>query len=596
MSYRRDPNNPHPPFRHKSTFSEKPYRQSYSSSRARKPAVRAIDPTYSVSKRLIVAFVILAAVAAILSLRLLWLQVIDAENNANRSDAVRTNVLEITPRRGTIYDRNGVVLATTVDAINIFCHPKTVPADKVDELAQFMVDNCGGEFVTYKDKILANQNFSYLFKGAEADLGQKILDLGIEGVDYEKTTKRVYPCGSVGSQVIGILNSEGEAISGLELYYNDILGGSPGERTIMYSREGVPVPGSETITQEAVAGKDIVVSIDVGLQEQVETALALRVKDIDGKAGSGIVMDARSGEIYACASDPLFDITDLSEIKEGATNLSGISSAFEPGSIFKPAIMLAALEAGTTQAGQSYYCPASIKVGEYTITDSHERAAMDMDTSKIMADSSNIGMSLIAKDLGAEKMSEYLNKYQIIGKTEVDYPGEASGSLSDWNSWSVVQMYNISFGQGVMTTPLNVVRFYGAIANDGVMCQPHFLIDVPTEEAPRVYETQTVIENKQALDDLTEMMEAVVEDGTATQAQIKGFKIAGKTGTAEIADSAGGYKKNIYNISFVGFIPDASLELVCFVGATDVPAERKTVPAFKDIMSYAIERYDITQK
>lgn len=396
--------------------------------------------------------------------------------------------------------------------------------------------------------------------------------------------------------MIGILNSEGEAISGLELYYNDILGGSPGERTIMYSREGVPVPGSETITQEAVAGKDIVVSIDVGLQEQVETALALRVKDIDGKAGSGIVMDARSGEIYACASDPLFDITDLSEIKEGATNLSGISSAFEPGSIFKPAIMLAALEAGTTQAGQSYYCPASIKVGEYTITDSHERAAMDMDTSKIMADSSNIGMSLIAKDLGAEKMSEYLNKYQIIGKTEVDYPGEASGSLSDWNSWSVVQMYNISFGQGVMTTPLNVVRFYGAIANDGVMCQPHFLIDIPTEEAPRVYETQTVIENKQALDDLTEMMEAVVEDGTATQAQIKGFKIAGKTGTAEIADSAGGYKKNIYNISFVGFIPDASLELVCFVGATDVPAERKTVPAFKDIMSYAIERYDITQK
>ena len=538
--------------------------------------------------------IIFCVFALILSFRLLWLQVIDAQNNLDRGSQ-REVTVDVQPRRGTIYDRNGTILATTVDAYNVFCHPHMVDTGKVDQLAQALADAFGGEVQDYKNKITTDTNFTYLYKGADEDGMKKIKDLAIDGVDFEKTTKRVYPCGSVGSQVIGILNSDGKAITGLELYYDDILGGTAGHKTTEYSQEGVPVPGSEKVTAEVVNGKDIVLSIDIDLQQKLEESLELRVEEVQGKGGSGIVMDSATGEIYACSSSPTFDITDLSEIKEGATNLSGISSAYEPGSIMKPLTMLGALLDGKVTLDSTYYCPAALNVDGYTITDSHQRPSEDMSVSTIIADSSNVGISLVARDLTFTRLYEYIKQFQLCDATGVDYPGEASGSVADKNSWSEVQGYNISFGQGLTTTPIEMVRFYGALANDGTACTPHFLVDVPSEADRRSYSTTQLTDNAQAISTLESMMKQTVERGTGTDAQIKGYNVVGKTGTAEIASDTGGYKKGMYNISFIGYLPDSSTNLVCFVGATDVPGERQTVASFRDIMAFAIDRYNITQ-
>lgn len=546
--------------------------------------------------RLAIILGLFALVALILALRLVWLQVIDAENISNSGTSERTVTVDVMPRRGTIYDRNGVVLATTVDANNVYCHPHMVPDDKKDTLANALAQIFGGDAKTYREKIDKDTNFVYLVKNADTDKAQKIKDLGIEGVDLEDTSKRIYPCGSTASQIIGILNSDGEGITGLELYYNDILGGKAGKKTTEYSKEGVPVPGSTVVESEVQNGQDIVLTIDIGLQERLETSLALRVETVEGTGGSGIVMDSSTGEIYACASIPLFNITDLSEIKEGATNLSGISSSYEPGSIFKPVTMLAALEAGTTKAGQVYTCPEVVYADEYTISDAHSRSETDMDTREIMAQSSNVGMSLIANDLTFKKLYEYIQRYQITENPNTDYPGSVSGYISNYQDWSDVQGYNISFGQGVSVTPMEMVRFYGALANNGYAYTPHFLLSVPTQQEQTTYEGTEIIESKQAISDLTYMMEGVVEEGTATDAQIEGYKVAGKTGTAEFASASGGYEKGVYDISFIGYLPDTSLNLVCFVGASGVPGDRKTSPAFQDIMSYAIDRYNITQK
>ena len=317
--------------------------------------------------RLAIFFVAFCVFALILAIRLFGLMVIDAQANLNR-DSSREVTVDVQPRRGTIYDRNGTILATTVDAYNVFCHPHMVSSDKVDQLAQALADAFGGEVQDYKNKITTDSNFAYLYKGADEDGMKKIKDLGIEGVDFEKTTKRVYPCGATASQIIGILNSDGKAITGLELYYDDILGGTAGHKTTEYSKEGVPVPGSEKVTAEVVNGQDIVLSIDVDMQQKLEESLALRVEEVQGKGGSAILMDSATGEIYACSSSPTFDITDLSEVKEGATNLSGISSAYEPGSIMKPLTMLAALLDGKVTLDSTYYCPAALKVDDYTIT------------------------------------------------------------------------------------------------------------------------------------------------------------------------------------------------------------------------------------
>ncbi len=543
-----------------------------------------------------IIFLIFAALAVVIVGRLVWLQIIDAQNISDSGGFDRTVSVDVAPRRGTIYDRNGVVLATTVDATNVYCHPHMVPDGKKDELAKALAQVFGDDEKVYREKIEQDTNFAYLVKSADVDQAQKIKDLAIDGVGFEDTSKRVYPCGAIGSQIIGILNSEGQGLTGLELYYDDILGGTPGKKTTEYSKEGVPVPGSTIVESEVKNGQDIVLSIDAGLQERLETALALRVETVEGSGGSGIVMDSATGEIYACASIPLFDITDLSEVKEGATNLAGISSAFEPGSIFKPVAMLAALEEGTTKAGQVYHCPEVIYSDEYAISDAHERSATDMDTREIIAESSNVGMSLIAQDLTFKKLYEYIKHYQITENPNTDYPGSASGSVSDVSTWSDTQGYNISFGQGIEVTPMEMVRFYGALANNGYAMTPHFLRDIPTNEEDETFDSTEIISNKQAISDLIYMMEGVVEEGTATDAQIEGYRVAGKTGTAEFASTSGGYEKGAYDISFIGFLPDTSLNLVCFVGATDVPGDRKTVPAFQDIMSYAIDRYNITQK
>ncbi len=546
--------------------------------------------------RLSILLVIVLAIAIIVFGRLVWVQIVDAHAIEHASDSQRTVTVDVEPRRGTIYDRNGVVLATTVDAYNFFCHPhKLQDSEQIDKLVSALVQACGGSASEYREKIEQDTNFVYLFKGADEKQLEAVKDLGIDGFDYEKTNKRIYPCGSIASQIIGVVNNEGEPISGLELYYNDILGGTPGKKTTMYSKEGVPVPGATKIETEVVNGQDIVISIDVELQERVEKAVVKRTDEVDGKTGFGAVMNAETGEMLACASAPTFDITDLSSVKEGATNLSGISLHYEPGSVFKPIAMLAALEEGTVEPDKSYFCPAVLEVGDHKITDSHERPDKDMTATTIMADSSNIGMSMIAKELTFSKFYEYLQKYRIVEDTKIDYPGAVNGYLAPRDKWTEVQGYNISFGQGVEMSPIQIMRFYGMLANNGTIAQPHFLIDVPSKSEELEYSTEKIVDNDSAIDKLDGMLEAVVEDGTGTQAQIRGYRVAGKTGTAEIASPNGGYKKDAYNISFVGYLPDASTKLVCFVGANEVPGERKTVPAFQDIMEFAIDRYNITQ-
>ena len=568
-------------------------RQSSGASNRRASAVSAFNSD-QFNGRLGVLLVIFFVFALVLAGRLVWLQLIDAQNISDRGTS-REVTIDIEPRRGTIYDRNGTILATTVDAYNIFCHPHVVSSDKVDQLAQALANACGGEVDDYKNKITSDTNFVYLFKGADENQLNQIKDLGIDGVDYEQTSKRVYPCGATASQIIGVLNADGEAITGLELYYDDILGGTAGQKTTQYSKEGVPVPGSEQVTAEVVNGKDIVLSIDIDMQQKLEEALAVRVEEVQGSGGSAVLMDSATGEIYACSSSPTFDITDLSEIEEGATNLSAISSAYEPGSTMKVATMLAALEEGVVTPDSEYYCPAALHVDDYTITDSHERGDETMSATTIIADSSNVGVSLVARDLTFEKLYEYIQKYQLTELTGVDYPGEAQGYVAARSEWSEVQGYNISFGQGLTTTPIEMVRFYGALANNGTACQPHFLLDVPTETEDRTYETAQLTDNQSAIDSLETMMEATVTRGTGTDAQIDGYRVVGKTGTAEIASDTGGYREGVYNISFIGYLPDSSTNLVCFVGAYDVPGERQTVAAFQDIMSFAIDRYNITQ-
>ena len=579
---------------------------------------------------------IFAIFAAVFFLRLVYLQVIVAGDYSSQAQAQRTSYLTIEPRRGTIYDRNGVVLATSVDATTIYVDPTEVT--DINMTAQLLADSLGGQASDYLEKVTANNTrYSVIKRKADTSVGDDLQsrvtervaeaqkrenvrakDAGEQaqtvqsGIHFVTESRREYPNGQVAGQVVGACSIGVDedknreyyyGICGLEKQYNDVLSGTPGYYEAEYGRSGQAIPGGVHEQVDAVDGQDIVVSIDINLQRDVEEYLTNGCKDLEAASGSAVLMDGSTGEIYAAASLPLFNPADRSEVKEGAMQLKCVTDLFEPGSIFKSVSTMAILETGTLTPDSELFCPASITADGYTISDAHERGDATFTLREILDQSSNVGISLATEQMGFDELYNHIVKYNLHSTTGVDYPGEgeegtdALGMLAPLEQWSAVQAYNVSFGQGVSVTPLQMTRFYGAIVNSGVECVPHFLLSMPQSGYTPIYETEDVIENKDAIGDMQSMLKTVVTDGTGKLAAIDGYNVAGKTSTAEIYDEEnGGYRKNVYNLAFTGFLADSSSKLVCFVGANEVPGNRVVTPIFKDIMTSAIDRFGITSE
>ncbi len=240
------------------------------------------------------------------------------------------------------------------------------------------------------------------------------------------------------------------------------------------------------------------------------------------------------------------------------------------------------------------FCPSTISANDYDVSDSHERDGATYSLREILNHSSNVGISLASYNAGFDKLNDAIKRYHLTEATGIDYPGEGSGSVLDFSKWGRITGYNIRFGQGISVTPLQMVRFYGAIANDGVMVTPHFLIAKTQSGEVPTYHEETVTEDMEAIEDLRSMLRSVVTNGTGVAADIEGYEVCGKTSTAEIPSEEGGYKQEVYNLGFCGFIDNSSSKLVCFVGANEVYAMRQTTQIFNDIMSNAVKQYNIT--
>ena len=556
------------------------------------------------SNRVFLPIVIFAVIAVLFLLRLLYVQVIIAPTYTAKAEDARTVSFIVEPRRGTIYDRNGTVLATSVDATTIYANPSEV--EDVTGTAAALASALGGESKDYITALVADKtNYSIIKRKADVEAGDKVRALGLKGIYFVTESKREYPNGQVGGQVVGACKLDADAetnreyytgISGLEYYYNDILSGEPGYYQAERGSDGTPIPGGVHESTPAVDGQDIIISIDIELQQAVEERLQAGLDSMGVESGSSVVMDGGTGEIYAAASLPLFNPADRSEIKEGATQLKCVSDLFEPGSIFKSVSAMAVLETGTMTPDTELFCPSEITADEYVISDAHDRGDATFSLRQIMDQSSNVGISLATENMGFQRLYDHIIKYNLNSLSGVDYPGEQIGYLLPFEKWSKIQAYNVSFGQGISLTPLQITRFYGALTNNGVECTPHFLISKPTTGETPTYDTEDVIENKGAIADMTSMLKTVVTEGTGKKAAIEGFEVAGKTSTAEIYDEEnGGYRKGVYNLAFTGFLADSSSQLVCFVGANEVPTDDAVVtPIFKDIMSTAIDRFNIT--
>ena len=577
------------------------------------------------SSRAFVVVALFMALAVLLTGRLVYWQVFMHDQLSEAALDQRLQQKPIIPRRGTIYDRNGNILAMSVDAVNVTADP-TLVTQKA-KLAAVLADSLGGKATDYLELLSSNGRYAKLSMQADVDKVNRLKEQLAEedkaiaaqfsargesaktedylscGLYFEDTQRREYPYGKTGGQVIGMCNYEEDeetrtfrlyGFSGLESYYDRVLAGTEGYYEAELGRDGTPIPGGVQNYKAPVEGQDIVISLDIEFQEEVEAALEAGLVRVGTKSGNAVVMDSTTGELFAAASCPLFNPADRSKIEAGAEQLKSVSYLFEPGSAFKSVTAMAALENNYMTPDDELTLPPYLEADGYIVSDAYDRGEVTWPLRTIIAMSSNVGVSLTAEGMGFDKLYDAILQYNFDKLTGVDYPGEQLGYVLDFDDWSRVVGYNVSFGQGISVNSLQLTRFYGALANDGIEVTPHFLVRKPmTNEVP-TYSSEQVVKNKAAIPQMIEMLRGVVTSGTGTAADIDGYEVVGKTSTAEIYDEEnGGYRVGVYDLAFAGFIADSNSPLVCFVGANEVPGDRAVTSIFQDIMTHAISRYNI---
>lgn len=578
-----------------------------------------------------------AVFIAVIIGNLVYIQVIKGPEYARMAEMSHSSEITLSARRGTVYDRNGEVIASNVDASTIYVNPQEVT--ELDKLAEILAEVLGPTTGKTKQDYLAVVNqpslsFAYVLRKADVTLAEQLKErLGEEnvtGIHYIEDTKRIYPNGDIGSQVIGVVDIDGKGISGLELEYDELLKGVDGSVVLERGLNDIPITDGETSRVDAVDGIDIVTSVDINLQKYCEDRLLQAIVATEAQGGSVTVMDAGNGEIYAscsygkktseemeadaqaveraqaavAAGEPEQDLSKLiSDYKLETGKLGSITDAYEPGSTFKAFTAYSVLANNADITPESTFTvPYALEVYDTVITDSHDHSVMDMSLTGIIADSSNTGTTLMSRTVDLSKLYETYSTFGFGSKTGCDFPGDASGQLEDSADWDGVQSATVTFGQGLTVTPLQIVRAYGALQQGGVMTTPHFLVDVPSnsEQAKELLENLTKreqIADASVTNEVAQMLRAVVTDGTGQDASLEGFTVVGKTGTAEIASVYGGYEENAYVMSFCGWLYGSSSNLVCLVTInrplTNLGAGGLCGPVFADIMGYAAQRYQI---
>ncbi len=530
--------------------------------------------------------------------RLFWIQTVKASEYSERAFNQRLRDIELQPRRGTIYDREGEPLAVSIEAKTVYVAPNRIK-DK-EGVANALADTLGGTPEQYAEKLAKNSGFEYVARKVDIERVAALEELGLEGVGFLGDYKRVYPSSELACQVLGFVGVDDEGLAGVEQYYEEMLGGVPGVLLSERDPRGNPIPGGVQKEIAPTPGRDIVLTIDKDIQYQTQVVLAETVKKHKAKGGSIIVMNPRNGEIYAMASTPGFNPNDYSTAEADAVRNKALSDAYEPGSTLKTLTAAAVIEEGLFKPESVFHLPSTIKVGGRTIHESHGRAAVDWSLTEILTNSSNVGTVKLGLALGEQRLYEALAAFGLTEKTGVDFPGEAKGWLPTPDKWSGSSIGNIPFGQGISVTPLQLSRAVSGVANKGELPTPHFLLDVPDDpEATKSgrWPLKRAVSEKTAAD-VNGMLTEVITEGTGSAAAVPGYVVAGKTGTAQKALSNGrGYAAGKFVGSFIGYLPAEDPRVLVCVTIDEPKAGyyggTVAAPAFSSLAQFSVEHLKV---
>jgi cell division protein FtsI (penicillin-binding protein 3) len=546
--------------------------------------------------RLIALLVVVMMAMLGIVVRLAVLQVRESGTYALLGTTQRVHTEPLPAVRGEILDRDGVPMALTLEARDIYADPSLV-TDPRAEAAQ-IAPILGERQWTIRSALGSPGTFAYVDRQVDADVAARLADLHLPGIGFLPVAKRYYPAGPVASQVLGFVNIDGVGITGLERQYDAELSGTPGERTVELSAQGQEIAGAKQVVQDPQSGSSVVLTIDRDLEFQAQQYLAAAVRQNQAKGGTVIVMDPRSGDIYAMATYPWFDPNSFASFDSSRFVNRAVTDTWEPGSVNKTITAAAALESGAVTPTELFQVPGTRDVSGYTIHDAEPHGVETMTLGDIIAHSSNVGASLVADKIGNEGMQQTFARFGYGSPTGVGFPGEAAGLMPASDQWTALTRATISFGAGVAVTPLQMASVYATIANGGTWVQPRLVDatidasgvrhDVPPAPTHRVVRRSTTRM-------LTRMLAYVVQDGTGDRAQIAGYQVAGKTGTAKKLDANGRYVHR-YVASFIGFLPAARPRVVVAViidEPTTVYGGVAAAPAFQQVARYAIQRLGI---
>jgi cell division protein FtsI (penicillin-binding protein 3) len=546
--------------------------------------------------RLIVLLVAMVLALAGIVVRLGVLQLRESGTYQALGIEQRLRTEELPATRATITDRNGSPLAVTLDARDVYANP-TLVTDATGEAAQLAA------ILRLRAKDVArtlatpDSTFVYVDRGVDVDVASQVGDLALPGIGLLPVQKRYYPGGSIASQVVGVVNVDGVGITGLERQYDDTLAGTPGTRTVELSAVGQEIAGGVQVDREPQPGAGLELTIDRQLQFQAQHYLRQAVLDNHAKGGTVIVMDPLTFEILAMANYPSFDPNDFADADPSDLVNRAVTDTWEPGSVNKTITAAAALTTGAVSTQERFRVPSARTIDGYTIHDAEPHAPERMTLGDIIAHSSNVGISEVADRVGNDRLQRTFAAFGYGAPTGVGFPGEAAGLMPPNSDWSDITRATVSFGAGVAVSPLQMAAVYATIANGGTYLQPRLVRATVSDGVTTAIGPTTArrVLSEGTTHTLTEMLAYAVADGTGYNAQIPGYQVAGKTGTAKKVDAAGNYTDR-YVASFIGFLPASNPRIVvaAIINEPDtVYGGVAAAPLFQHVARYAIQRFGI---
>jgi cell division protein FtsI (penicillin-binding protein 3) len=556
----------------------------------------------------LLALVGLAAVAFLVVVaRAVQVQAIESNGLGQRAELQQREVLPLEARRGTILDRNGRPLAVEEPAKTLVANPHLVKNPL--STAAFLAQELG-----YHRRAVRRRAMEEIYHRLTApglvqspirrqlpvEVADRIMAAKLPGITALDEARRTYPLGSLASQLLGYTDIDGHGRpngAGLEMSLDHWLGGRPGREVVVRDSSGVPL--NTVSLRRPQPGRDVRLTIDQSIQSRTQQVLDATVKRWRARSATAIVLDPRSGEILAMAAGPSYDnnrVHDLHDLFERARDRA-VEDVYEPGSTFKVVTMSAALSDGTVYPSMKFHhLPYEIKVADRVIHDDAPRGPITLTASQILQRSSNIGTVTIAEMVGKDELVRWIDRYGFGRRTGLGLPGEVPGIVLPAKHWSGSSIGNIPIGQGIGVTAMQMASMYAAIANGGVRVSPHVVKAVSGVELPPP--TRRRVLDAHIDRQLVRMLRGVVSDaGTGLLASVRGYSVAGKTGTAQKPDGHGGYSTRNYVASFVGFLPAGNPQVEIMV-VVDSPRGNifggvVAAPAFAQIGAYAAHALSI---